>query len=97
MKYTPNFNLKKPNLTDSILISDINENMDTIDAEISGLKEGTASIPDLETVDKTLAGAINEVKNEVIKVKQEMANHVIDSMPHAYKNTDNNKTYRLGF
>ena len=88
MEHTPNLNLKKPGLTDNILISDINENMDVLDAAVSELKEGTASIPDLETKDKTLAGAINEVKNE-------MADHQIDSMPHRY--VDNGILYRWGF
>ncbi|UPW82716.1 hypothetical protein [Lysinibacillus sp. Ag94] len=97
MKYTPNLNLKKPDLTDSILISDINENMETLDGAVSELQKGSASIPDLETADKTLAGAINEVKNEVNKAKKELANHATDPMPHIYTNSDNNKKYRLGF
>ncbi|WP_155591847.1 hypothetical protein [Lysinibacillus cavernae] len=97
MEHTPNLNLKKPGLTDNILISDINENMDVLDAAVSDLQKGTASIPDLETEDKTIGGAINEVKNEVINVKQEIESHVINPMPHVYTNSDNNKKYRLGF
>ncbi|OEC03442.1 hypothetical protein GY31_01495 [Lysinibacillus sphaericus] len=75
MEHTPNLGLKKPGSTDNVLITDINENMDVLDAAISELKEGTASIPDLETVDKTLAGAINEVKQESSTVKQELDTH----------------------
>ncbi|WP_285397655.1 hypothetical protein [Lysinibacillus sp. fls2-241-R2A-57] len=88
MEYTPNLNLKKPGLKDNILISDINENMETLDGAVSELQKGNTSIPDLETVDKTLAGAINEVKNE-------MTGHVIDPMPHMF--IDNGITYRWGF
>lgn len=95
MEHTPNLNLKKPGLTDNILISDINENMDVLDAAVSELQQGTKEIPDLETEDKTMSGAINEVKNEVINVKQEIETHVIDPMPHMY--IDNGKTYRWGF
>jgi len=90
MEYTPNLNLKKPGLKDNILISDINENMEALDGAVSELQKGNTSIPDLETTDKTLAGAINEVKNE-------MTGHVIDPMPHKYTNSDNGKTYRHGF
>lgn len=95
MENTPNLNLKKPGLTDNILISDINENMDVLDAAVNELQQGTKEIPDLETEDKTLGGAINEVKNEVIKVKQEIESHVINPMPHMF--VDNGKTYRWGF
>jgi len=97
MEHTPNLNLKKPGLTDNILISDINENMDVLDAAVSELQNGTKEIPDLETEDKTLGGAINEVKNEVINVKQDIENHLTNPMPHVYTNSDNNKKYRLGF
>ncbi|GEM_PF-3356969 len=97
MKYTPNLNLKKPEGTESVLISDINENMEVLDAAVSELQKGTASIPDLETEDKTIGGAINEVKNEVINVRQEIESHMTNSMPHIYTNSDNNKKYRIGF
>lgn len=88
MKYTPNLNLKKPEGTESVLISDINENMEVLDAAVNELQKGTKEIPDLETEDKTMSGAINEVKNE-------MKSHVIDPMPHMY--VDDGKTYRWGF
>lgn len=95
MEHTPNLGLKKPGSTDNVLITDINENMDFLDAAISELKEGTASIPDLETVDKTLAGAINEVKQESSTVKQELGTHLEEIMPHKF--FDNGKWYRWGF
>lgn len=88
MEHTPNLGLKKPGLTDNVLITDINENMDVLDAAVNELQKGTKEIPDLETEDKTMSGAINEVKNE-------MKGHVIDPMPHMY--VDGGKTYRWGF
>lgn len=69
MKYTPNLNLKKPDLTENVNIQDLNDNMDVLDTAVSELREGATSIPDLETNDKTLAGAINELKGEVTNVE----------------------------
>ena len=68
MQLTPKLNLKKPDLTDSINVQDLNDNMDVLDTAVSELQEGSASIPDLETNDKTLAGAINEIKQTVSDV-----------------------------
>jgi len=94
MEHTPNLGLKKPGLTDNILISDINENMEVLDAAVSELKEGTASIPDLETVDKSLAGAINEVKQESSTVKQELDTHSRDMAKHN-QFIEGNKKYQM--
>ena len=69
MKLTPKLNLKKPDLTDNVNIQDLNENMDVLDTAVSELQEGATSIPDLETNDKTLAGAINELKQTVNDVQ----------------------------
>lgn len=88
MDYTQNLKLKKPGLTDNVLITDINENMEILDATVSELQKGTTEIPELETDDKTIGGAINEVKND-------MANHLLDPMPHMF--VDNGITYRWGF
>lgn len=38
MKYTQNLNLKKPDGIDNVLISDLNENMDTLDSTVHDLK-----------------------------------------------------------
>ncbi|MGE7837998.1 hypothetical protein [Viridibacillus arvi] len=65
MKQTEKLNLKKPDLTDYVNVSDINENMDILDAAVGKLNEGSTEIDDLQTVDKTLAGAINELKNDL--------------------------------
>ncbi|QPQ30972.1 glycine-rich domain-containing protein [Lysinibacillus sp. JNUCC 51] len=69
MKLTPKLNLKKPDLTDNVNIQDLNDNMDVLENVVSELQEGATSIPDLETNDKTLAGAINELKDEVTNVE----------------------------
>lgn len=41
---------------------------------IVGIKNGTIEVPGLETTDKTLAGAINEVKTDLDEHKAEMTN-----------------------
>lgn len=65
MKYTEKLGLKKPELTDYVNIEDINDNMDVLDEEVGNLKEGSTTIEELQTSNKTLAGAINELKDEV--------------------------------
>ncbi|WP_312130574.1 hypothetical protein [Lysinibacillus capsici] len=82
MKHTENLNLKKPDLTDNILISDINENMDALDAAVGELQKGSTSIPDLETEDKTLAGAINEVDKKATTIQQQFNAHLDDDVVH---------------
>ena len=86
MQLTPKLNLKKPDLTDSINVQDLNDNMDVLDTAVSELQEGSASIPDLETNDKTLAGAINEIKQTVNDVEtnaqQQLKNHEADYVKH---------------
>ncbi|MFJ8261398.1 hypothetical protein ACIQ4I_05490 [Rummeliibacillus sp. NPDC094406] len=95
MKYTEKLQLKKPDLTDYVNISDINENMDTLDTAVKELQDGSTSIPDLDTDDKRLAGAINEIKNEVINTNNAIVNHQANPMPHTF--VDNGITYRWGF
>ena len=41
MKYTSNYNLKKPDGTDTVLIDDLNGNMDLIDDALSNLNDFT--------------------------------------------------------
>ncbi|OMC81844.1 hypothetical protein BK128_21480 [Viridibacillus sp. FSL H7-0596] len=90
MKQTEKLNLKKPDLTDYVNISDLNENMDIIDAAVGDLKKGNIEIDDLQTNDKTLAGAINEVKND-------LTTHVDDATPHQFTDATDKKTYEYGF
>ena len=49
MKYTTNYNLKKPEATDFAAISDLNANADTIDAEIKTLNTTSASLTNTVT------------------------------------------------
>lgn len=71
--------------------------MDVLDTAVSELQEGSASIPDLETNDKTLAGAINEIKQTVSDVEtnaqQQLKNHEADYVKHpAYADATFNGT-----
>ena len=45
MKYTPNLNLKKPDVTDYVLIDDLNENADIIDQKLKELEDGVYNAP----------------------------------------------------
>ncbi|WP_342504192.1 hypothetical protein [Lysinibacillus sp. FSL L8-0126] len=97
MQLTPKLELKKPDLTDNVNIQDLNDNMDVLDTAVSELQEGSASIPDLETNDKTLAGAINEIKQTVSDVEtnaqQQLKNHEADYVKHpAYADATFNGT-----
>lgn len=98
MKYTKNLNLKKPDLIENVLISDLNENMDVLDTVVSELQEGSASIPDLETDDKTLVGAINELAEDYSHLRSEIYRHVNEDMSHTLwleeiKGTENRLIY----
>lgn len=42
MKYTTNYNLKKPDLTDPVSIGDLNDNSDIIDAQLSEMAQDVA-------------------------------------------------------
>ena len=44
MEYTPNYNLKKPGDQDNVLVGDLNENMDTVDATMKALSDGKANL-----------------------------------------------------
>lgn len=73
MKLTTKLGLKKPDLTDYVNIGDLNDNMDVLDGEVGSLKEGTTEVTDLETVDKTYKGAINEINTSLSSHKAESA------------------------
>lgn len=62
LQLTENLKLKKPDLTDYVIVSDLNDNMDVLDREVGELKQGSTTIADLQTENKTLAGAINELE-----------------------------------
>lgn len=66
MKFTEKLGLKKPELTDYVNVNDLNDNMDVLDEEVGNLKEGSTTIEELQTSNKTLAGAINELSNKKV-------------------------------
>ena len=54
MEYTPNYNLKKPGDQDNVLVGDLNENMDTVDATMKTLSDGKANLyPDTGKVEES--------------------------------------------
>lgn len=73
MELTTKLRLKKPGLTDHVNIADLNDNMDILDGVVGELKEGSTVIEELETTNKTLSGAINELFTNVSDGKQVVA------------------------
>lgn len=66
MQYTTKLNLKKPDSTDYVNVSDLNENMDIIDAEIKNLSEASGNLDELSTDEKnSLVLAVNELLNKI--------------------------------
>lgn len=55
MTETANYHLKKPDATDRVKISDINENMDKLDTELNGHKTS------IDTINQTLTSLQKEV------------------------------------
>lgn len=100
MQETTNLKLNKPDLTDNVNVNDFNENADIIDAAVTENKEnhathvadytqqlGTAT---LETTDKTLKGAINEVFQTGNNVKSDMVDALLsvdDGLPIDYESS----------
>lgn len=68
MEFTTNLGLNKPDLTDYVNVNDLNENSDILDLAIKALQDGTNDIPTLETINKSIEGAINELKGSLDKV-----------------------------
>jgi len=92
MKYTTKLQLKKPDSTDYVNIADLNENMDILDVAVGELKDGTTVISELQTVSKTLAGAINElnerevdltpIETQVDEIQSDLTTHTADDTSH---------------
>lgn len=61
--YTGNLNLKKPALDDDALITDINNNMDIVDAAINGIQDGLAIVANGNTHVAITAGQFVYVRN----------------------------------
>ena len=81
MQYTNNYNLKKPDLSDAALITDINDNMDTIDEELAAstgdlanakIKSSTAStasypVPAANDTMKVMLGKIIKFCADIVQ------------------------------
>lgn len=79
MKYTTNYNLKKPDYTDLADVEDFNENMDTIDSELKSGGDHASSTINPHGVTKSQVGLGN-----VDNVKQAPYSHISDnSNPHS--------------
>lgn len=87
MQYTNKLGLKKPDLNDYVNVSDLNENMDVLDEAVGSLQDGTSELPDLQTNDKKLAGAINEVNTKVTKHLADDVRHVTQQLRDEITNT----------
>ena len=61
--YTGNLGLKKPALDDDALITDINNNMDIVDAAINGIQDGLAIVANNNTHVAITAGQFVYVRN----------------------------------
>ena len=61
--YTGNLNLKKPALDDDALITDINNNMDILDAAVNGIQDGLAIVANGNTHVAITAGQFVYVRN----------------------------------
>lgn len=90
MQITEKLKLKKPDLTDYVNVGDLNENMDILDVEVGALKEGSTEITDLQTQNKTLSGAINEVKTDLDAHK---ADKVHQGEIHGFRLSDGKLEY----
>ncbi|MGE6513382.1 hypothetical protein [Lysinibacillus sphaericus] len=89
MQQTQNYKLNKPEITDYAKIELLNDNADIIDAKLKDLEING----DLTEIVQTVAN----LQQEVTDNKSEFTEHLADDMPHKYTNSDNGKTYRLGF
>ncbi len=69
MQLTTNLGLKKPGLLDYVNVNDLNDNSDILDIAVKALQDGVNDIPTLETINKSIAGAINELKGSFDKVE----------------------------
>lgn len=87
MQTTTNFGLKKPEGTDYINVNDLNENTDKIDTELKSHADSLAEVSThladkasetdalRNTTDKTVTGAINELKDMADELETKTASY----------------------
>jgi len=83
MKYTGNYNLKKPEGTDAVNIEDLNDNADIIDSELKKANEKVSTAGDMlkSIYDKNGSGIVDNA--------EKVNNHTVDAdVPSGAKFTD---------
>lgn len=105
MKWTPNYNLNKPEQTDYINVDDLNENMDTLDEELKKVSDDLANKEEYVHPDYHEPGIIKQDENNKFVTDEEkekwnsasedLEEHINNPMPHRMKH--DGKTYKYGF
>ena len=85
MEYTTNYNLKKPGDQDNVLVDDLNENMDTVDATMKKLSDGkanldpdTGKVPDNELPDDLFLKLIGGTTDRAIAMGGSPVSGLVD-------------------
>jgi len=95
LKYTQNYNLRKPEDTDPADIQDLNYNADAIDGKLKEIEDWEAAhlqASNPHSITPALIGAETPTGAQA-KVDA----HKAENMPHQFINHKENKTYKFGF
>lgn len=89
MEYTTNYNLKKPGDQDNVLVGDLNENMDTVDATMKALSDGKANLdPDTGKVEESELPEFLKLIGGTMKGAIQMANFLVRGLPDPKEDGD---------
>ena len=72
--YTSKFNLKKPATGDGLLVADINNNMDTIDAEINNQRPLLITISSVSSLPVTYSN--EKITSSMVCVRMSLSNTI---------------------
>lgn len=90
MKYTGNYNLKKPEGSDVVNIEDLNDNADIIDQALKAHDDALATKETPQGAQEKADAALNSAKQytdqEVAEVSQALAAHKAESVTHKVSN-----------
>lgn len=91
---TPNYNLNKPDYDEFADIEKLNENFDIIDEKIKEAADavgdiGNVELPNLDTDDKELGGAINEINTKVNQHLEQNDAHTVEQISGLRELLDN--------